>query len=257
MDAEWLGGNSTGANIVCLRSRALTRRSVLRGGAVAPLLSVELSSGASASSPESGFDANRLPFSRYGSYWAVSKRWEFGAPKEIPAGEWYIRLLEDDVAPNELFRLELRSRDHALPFRGTLTPAQLSLTAASNSVVDFVIAEPDVLRIRGRNCTLRLFGIKGSYGYAIAHPDGSWEVMADVAMPRVQIRTSFGSLRLVARTVGPGAVQSSRCTLDRQAAGRLLFINRYRPRARRFGRVRLHAALLRRSATSRSKARRF
>ena len=173
----------------------LTRRGLLYAGAVAPVLTSSLLS-ASGPSSGSGFNASRVPFSRSGSYWAVSKRWDFGSTKEIPAGAWYIRLLEDDVSPNELFRLEILIHELALPFQGTLTPAKLTLAASSESAIDFVIPEPDVLRLRGRNCSLRLFGIKGSYGYAIAHPDGSWEVMADVAMPRVQIRISSGSLKV-------------------------------------------------------------
>ena len=145
---------------------------------------------------KSGFDANRLPFSRSGSYWAVSKRWDFGVTQEIPAGAWYIRLLADDVSPNELFRLEIRSPQRPLPFEGILTPAKLTLAASHESAIEFAIPESDVLRLRGRGCSLRMFGIKGSYGYAIPHPDGSWEVMADVSMPRVRIRATSGSLKI-------------------------------------------------------------
>ncbi len=178
------------------QSVGLTRRSILRAGALAPVLPAAAPAASpDAPSSRSGFDANRVPFSRSASYWAVSKRWDFGATQEIPAGAWYIRLLADDVSPNELFRLEIRSQQGALPFEGILTPAKLTL-ASHESAVDFSIPESDVLRLRGRDCSLRMFGIKGSYGYAIAHPDGSWEVMAGVSMPRVRIHTTSGSLKV-------------------------------------------------------------
>ena len=139
-------------------------------------------------------DGDRLPFSRFGSYWAVSKRWEFGASTEIPAGAWYIRLLEDDVSPNELFRLEMEGGARKIPFQARLTPAELTLSGDSGASVRFVVAAPDVLRVRGQGCSLRLDGIKGAYGYAVQHSPRAWEMLASVDMPRVEVRALRGTL---------------------------------------------------------------
>ena len=174
----------------------LNRREWLRAGAVTPLLVREMAAGYENEAIREL--SGQLPFSRFGSYWAVSKRWMFGATNEIPGGEWYIRLLADDVSPNELFRLELRNGGSRIAFEPRLTAARLSLSANSEAQVSFVVAEPDVLRIRGSNCSLRLYGIKGSYGYAIRQNQQSWELMADVAMPRVQVQALRGQLNVAA-----------------------------------------------------------
>ena len=153
----------------------LTRRDLLRAAALAPLVSStrEMTFGQS-SLPQDGnpdtfqLNANRLPFSRYGSYWAVSKLWwEFGASKDVPVNEWYIRILEDEATPNELFRLEMLNGDRSIPFEGHLTPASLTLSTDSGATVEFVVAETQTLRVRGRNYQLRLHAITGSYSYAV------------------------------------------------------------------------------------------
>ncbi len=143
-------------------------------------------------------DGDRLPFSRFGSYWAVSKRWELGATQEIPAGEWYIRLLADDVNPNELFRMEMLKGGTKVAVTPRLTAAELMLSGGTGAAVQFVVAAPDVLRVRGRGCSLRLNAIKGSYGYAVQRSAASWEVMTSVNMPRVEVRTLQGSLAVEA-----------------------------------------------------------
>jgi hypothetical protein len=62
------------------------------------------------------FDANRVPFSCYGSYLAISNHfWPFGISAEVPANQFYIRCLQDDPAPPEVFRIELLKNGVSLP----------------------------------------------------------------------------------------------------------------------------------------------
>ncbi len=176
----------------------------MRSAAGVPLLAAALHSQEAApvrgrSTAAAGLDGNRLPFSRFGSYWAVSKRWLFDSSKEIPGGRWYLRLLADDVNPNELFELRLQTTAAAnIHFEPQLTPAKLTLEGSGGAHVQFAIGEGDVLRIRGRGCRLHLRGIKGSYGYAIEHGLKTWEMMADVLMPRVQVSMLRGKLAVTA-----------------------------------------------------------
>jgi glycogen debranching enzyme len=75
-----------------------------------------------------------------------------------------------------------------------LTPAELTWTGGSNASVRFVVAAPNVLRVRGQGCSLRLYGIKGAYGYAVQRSPDSWEMLASVDMPRVEVRALRGAL---------------------------------------------------------------
>ncbi len=175
-------------------THGLSRREWIRASAAVPLLAREPQRQGDAG----GLDGSRLPFSRFGSYWAVSKRWPWGATDAIPGGAWYIRLLADDPTPNELFRVEMQVRGSKISFEPRLTPSKLTLSAGSEATAGFVIAETDVLRVRGQGCSLRLYGIKGSYGYAIERNARTWEVMADVATPRVQVLSLRGELKVAA-----------------------------------------------------------
>lgn len=186
----------------------LSRRDLMRVAAAAPLASsgheavsaqTSLSRNAISHTPQ--LDAGRLPFSRYGSYWAISKLWwEFGASKNVPVNEWYIRILEDEATPNEIFRLEMLSNGQTVPFEGHLTPATLTLSAASGATVEFIVAETQALRVRGRNCTLRLHAITSSYSYAVQQSRQTWE-LASINIPRIQVRAFSGLLNGSARWV--------------------------------------------------------
>ena len=171
-----------------------TRRDAIRAAGLMGLLALESKS---QGAPHPGLSG--IPFSRFGSYWVVSKRWDWGSTDATPAGQWYIRLLQDDANPSELFRIEVQVAGIAVPFEAAMTPGRLTLSTASGATLEFVVSETDVLRVRGRGCVLRLYTIKGPYGYAIPGRGDDWEVMGEGAMPRVQVRPLAGRLKVDAR----------------------------------------------------------
>ena len=177
----------------------------MRVVAIAPLTAGALDLGQAARQPPrleaAQLNANRLPFSRYGSYWAISKLWwEFGASKEVPLNDWYIRILEDEATPSELFRIELLSNGESVQFEGHLDPAKLILSTDWGAAVEFILAEPQLLRVRGHGCILRLHAVTGAYSYAVRQSEASCE-LASVNIPRVQVRAATGVLELSAKWV--------------------------------------------------------
>src|SRR5690242_6069755 len=134
-----------------------SRRKLLQLAALSPL------AGLAAPPPGADpipLDGNRSPFSRSGSYWAVNKLWwPFGATPQTPAEAWYIRLLEDDPQPNEIFRFEILRDGQMQPIQSTLPPATLRLSAGPHASVEFAIARDELLQARGTSCSLRLHAI--------------------------------------------------------------------------------------------------
>ncbi|HLH03249.1 MAG TPA: trehalase family glycosidase [Bryobacteraceae bacterium] len=166
----------------------ISRRQILELAAAAPLVRF------STPTVEAAFDAQRLPFSRAGSYWAVSKVWwPFGASSQIPLDSWYIRLLADDANPNEIFRFELLRDGNLQSFTPTLTPSTLRFGS-----VAFAIAANDLLQVRGNGCMLRLHGILSSYSYAVPHGPNACE-FCSVNIPRVLVKAQRGTLKLDAK----------------------------------------------------------
>ncbi|MFC4601623.1 amylo-alpha-1,6-glucosidase [Cohnella hongkongensis] len=90
------------------------------------------------------FDLQQVPFSRYGSYMAIS---QLNAGGDDPEGV-YLRTVHGATKSSRLFRIELiATGGETLPFFLEPAPAKLRLVA-SGGAAEFVFAEPDVLRIR-------------------------------------------------------------------------------------------------------------
>ena len=142
------------------------------------------------------FDGSRVSLSRFGSYLAVSRHfWDFGVTEKTPQGKYYIRCLQDDPGPPEVFRIELLRQGVPLDPQVEATPGRLILKNG-DARVEFCIADMDVIRMRGSGCTVQLHGIMGSYGNAFKDSADSWQVIPDAARSPVQVKRLAGSMQV-------------------------------------------------------------
>src|SRR5690606_16151262 len=98
-----------------------------------------------------GFDLRRIPFSRYGSYLAFS---HLAADADLEAG-LYLRTVHGGVAHRVLFRVEVTDGSAPIPFTEEASPALLRLVTPKGTV-EICIADPKVIRVRGKGVGLRL-----------------------------------------------------------------------------------------------------
>ena len=186
----------------------LNRRDLLQGGAFAGaalslgLLGAEQSSasvtqtGPVVPPPSQPWDANRVPLSRSGSYLAVSRRyWTHNLSDGVTVGAFYIRCLQDDPNPAEIFRLEMLIEGKAVVPTAESTAGRYTLRSG-NALVEFCIAELDIIRIRGRGCSLRLHTILRSYADAYRVQEGVWRIMPDPLRSSVEVRRLRGGLKV-------------------------------------------------------------
>lgn len=111
------------------------------------------------------FDLTKVPFSRYGSAMAISR---LRAPGSR-AGALYLRAVGGLRPRQEVFRLQPLSGGRPVSFQEAATEARLTLTTP-NGAVELCMAEPGVMRVRGRRAGLRLtYAAPGRFntGYAI------------------------------------------------------------------------------------------
>ncbi len=124
-------------------------------------------------------DISKVPFSRYGSYAAFSHL----APSQSTREGLYLRTLHGEVSHREVFRLQLLNGRNPVPFKEIATPTLLRLEAADGEV-EICMAEPRVIRIRGRGVGLRLaaphpsaeYAYASVYEYALPVDKSHWEV---------------------------------------------------------------------------------
>ncbi len=123
------------------------------------------------------FDTAKVPFSRYGSYLAFSRLPESEGIRE----GLYLRTLHGGVSCREIFRLQLVDGENPVPFKEIATPTLLTLQAAGGEV-EISIAEPKLVRVRGRGVGLCLAAPHASAGdayqrgFAIPIGPSHWEV---------------------------------------------------------------------------------
>ncbi len=96
------------------------------------------------------FDLSQVPFSRYGSYLAVSHLTSRSRGTETPPG-LYLRTIHGDAGRRELFRLESGDDEPT----AVAAPEVLRLNTGAGTA-ELCFATPQVLRIRGRGGALRL-----------------------------------------------------------------------------------------------------
>lgn len=121
-------------------------------------------------------DLQTTPFSRYGSYLAIS---HLPAQGELPAG-LYLRSLRGPLVGDSpwqpIFRLELLVDGRATPAAVTATPTLLRL-AQGERQVELCFETADRLRLRGQGAGLRLAMQPRGYDFATPHAGGRWQVV--------------------------------------------------------------------------------
>ena len=123
-------------------------------------------------------DLTAIPFSRFGSYMAISQldagersEQDVAARTRVPDGIW-LRCVHGASA-YELMRLELLDAGQPVPFQTTSTASTLTLRSAAGQV-DITMPADDVVRFRARGTTLRLTAATFRNHCAIPEPDGCW-----------------------------------------------------------------------------------
>ncbi|MGA7859446.1 MAG: hypothetical protein WCA11_16045, partial [Terracidiphilus sp.] len=115
------------------------------------------------------FDISRVPFSRYGSYLAISRL--PNEPHSAVTPGIYLRSMHG--AQHPVFRIELLAAGAPVPFKVDAGPTLLHLQAEAGSV-DICMPGEDQVRLRGEGVSLRLI----AEGDPLAVPYGKdhWEI---------------------------------------------------------------------------------
>lgn len=116
------------------------------------------------------FDIASVPFSRAGSYLAISR---LPANAERAAGI-YLRTMHGDAPNREICRFELLHNGVVSDVLITALPVSLKLSTA-HGFVELCFADRGALHIRGKNCGLRFTFADGEYDQAIAR-NGGWQI---------------------------------------------------------------------------------
>ncbi|CAH8709735.1 hypothetical protein M5W83_04700 [Paenibacillus thiaminolyticus] len=119
------------------------------------------------------FDIRTVPFSRYGTFLAVS--WLPARPGQEEGV--YIRTVRGgDTTVGAAFRIELVRDGESLAFTSRGRPGLLELESGDGGRAELCIDASDRIRLRARHVGLRLTLAGGDYDYALARPEGRWEV---------------------------------------------------------------------------------
>lgn len=167
-------------------------------------------------------DLQATPFSRYGSYVAFTN---LAAAVELPPGialgaGLYLRSLRGPlVGPSPwqpIFHLQLLVEGEPVEAEVTASPTSLRLAQGEHSV-EICFETPDRLRVLGRGAGLRLSLLPGGYNFALAQPQGRWQVVVCAG-----VETKF-MLGQVAGEVAPqidwSGLQATDLTFDLLPAG--------------------------------------
>jgi len=120
------------------------------------------------------FDVRRVPFSRWGSYFALSL-WKKPKSEEESL---QLRVLHGDSSSKTAFLVELVKDGVPVPSKVVASPELLRLEPESGGgSAEICIPEPRVLRLRGSGVALRLSEPDtGAYDNAIARDGSRWEI---------------------------------------------------------------------------------
>ena len=157
------------------------------------------------------FDIASVPFSRAGSYLAIS---QLPANSARAAGV-YLRTMHGDAPNREICRLELLIDNIANDVSITASPTVLRLSTAQ-SAVEVCFSDRDTLHIRGKNCGIRLTFATGEYDQAVAR-NGGWQINSFSN----RVTLALFSLRGKAVVDAPPAIaRSEHIVIDINAEGR-------------------------------------
>jgi hypothetical protein len=114
-------------------------------------------------------DLAKVPFSRFGSYLAISQFLPDSNSRTAPG--LYLRSMRG--GGHNVFRLELLSAGSPVPFEVHASPSSLHLQAQAGSV-DLCMPLGDWMRVRGKGVSLRLTAVTKTL--TIPNADSHWEI---------------------------------------------------------------------------------
>ncbi len=137
------------------------------------------------------YDLRIVPFSRYGSYFGVSR-----LALEKGRSFLYLRSVRGGADDAELFSLELIHHDKPIPYKETATPSLLSLRSAKGRV-DICLASPECVRLRGEGVGLRMVFYKpGGMDYIFCRDGLHWELNARSRCLKLLLTPLAGEVRV-------------------------------------------------------------
>jgi len=135
------------------------------------------------------FDIARVPFSRYGSYFAFSHL------TQGPLGEGlYLRSLHHGVRA-EVLRVDLVRDGKALSFYEHATPEVLRLEA-DGGFVEICISEPYLIRLRGNGVGIRFSKPPDAAGFAFPRDRNRWEFNSAQQDVRFMLTAMQGNIQV-------------------------------------------------------------
>ncbi|NLF32829.1 MAG: hypothetical protein GX591_18320 [Planctomycetes bacterium] len=145
------------------------------------------------------FDLRIVPFSRFGSYMAVSHldadRIARRGTKDMAAG-LYLRTLHGEARSPDVFHMELTRDGRPVAFREEASPSVLRLVAGRGAV-EMCLPQPGVLRIRGLGGVgLRLTLRPGVFVNAVPVAGGRWQVNAFINRQQYGLMPLAGELKV-------------------------------------------------------------
>jgi len=121
------------------------------------------------------FNLGQVPFSRYGSYFAISQITEGFRATSVPPGV-YLRTVHGDAYQKEILQIELIKGDSSIPFEIKDSPERLRLEA-EEGYVEICIPEPKVVRFKGKGVGLRLSSNRATaFDNAIPSSNDRWVI---------------------------------------------------------------------------------
>lgn len=112
-------------------------------------------------------DLHQVPFSRFGSYMAISE-----LADGVPAKGLYLKSVRGgDEDLGLVFRMEATFQGQFIPCRYKASESRLELSTDHGSIY-LSFPEADLLRIEGHAAGLRLTAVNETYDYAIPIPGG-------------------------------------------------------------------------------------
>jgi putative isomerase len=143
-------------------------------------------------------DLQQVPFSRRGSYFAISRlENRVGIPDGL-----YLRTVHGDATTNEIFSISLRRGPDLLTCTETAAPEKLVLEAEDGSI-EICIATPTRVLLRGRGVGLVLTALlRSNYDLAVQVGPNRWQYVCHASNMNLMITAHQGDLRVSANWSG-------------------------------------------------------
>jgi putative isomerase len=136
-------------------------------------------------------DISKIPFSRFGSYFAISY--------DIKDNGLFIRDLHGgDESPSKLFKLELTEKGVPQDFFLEVNEVGLAVYNKQNKekFINICIPEYDIIRMKAKDCGIRLTMIKNKYDNVMAYEENSLEFHSYSKEIKLMLSSLQGSLSL-------------------------------------------------------------